>query len=71
MKGEVVIGFVGNVGGRKVRPTPGEVIEVPANVDWVQAGFVRLLEEETPKKSTKKATKTVAVENDGEIPTGE
>lgn len=62
MKGEVLVSFVGMANGVKVRPQVGQVIEIPPNVDWVQAGFVRPIEE--PKK--KKAATKAAVENTGE-----
>ncbi|NJN53288.1 MAG: hypothetical protein HC804_00145 [Anaerolineae bacterium] len=59
MKGEVIIPFVSTAGGIKYRPKVGEVLILPPNVDWVQAGFVRVIEEEPPApkaKSTKKVS---------------
>jgi hypothetical protein len=62
MKGEVLIPFVTQVQGRKIRPAQGQIIEIPPNVDWVRAGFVRPLEEEAEAPAPKKRTKKV---NDG------
>lgn len=54
MKGEVLIPFVAQLEGRKIRPAQGDIIEIPANVDWVKAGLVRLVEgDETPKPKKK------------------
>lgn len=62
MKGEVLVGFVGVANGVKFRPQVGQVIEIPPGVDWVQAGFVRPIEDSKKKKAATKA----AVENTGE-----
>lgn len=54
LKGEVLIPFVAQVGGRKIRPAQGDIIDIPANVDWVAAGFVRVVEEDAPFAPPKK-----------------
>jgi hypothetical protein len=58
LKGEVLIPFVTQLEGRKIRPAQGEIIDIPPNVDWVRAGFVRIIEEEaleeTPAKPKRK-----------------
>jgi hypothetical protein len=55
LKGEVIIPFVAQLEGRKYRPALGDIIEIPPNVDWVTAGLVRLVEEETePAKPKRK-----------------
>lgn len=46
MKGEVIIPFVAQLELGSISATVGQIIEIPPNVDWVRAGFVKLLEDE-------------------------
>ncbi len=55
MKGEVIISFVAQLEGRKVRGVRGDIIDIPPNVDWVTAGFVSpIVEEDAPKPTKRK-----------------
>ena len=62
LKGEVLIPFVAQLeGGHKFRGVVGRTIEIPPNVDWVTAGFVRVVEDDedttpAPKAKRKKAS---------------
>lgn len=54
MKGEVLIPFIAQLeNGRKFRGIAGNIIDLPPNVDWVQAGFVRVVEDEKPPAKPK------------------
>lgn len=62
MKGEVIIPFVAQWEGRTFCPAQGDIIEIPPNVDWVRAGFVVELEDEsdeTPAPKPKAKAKKV------------
>ena len=57
MKVKILQTFIGNIDGEKYRGQVGDVIDIPANTGWVEAGFVEPVATKITKRRgrTKKA----------------